>query len=312
MLSPTPPPQLPPPPPSRLILATPHSLQLTELAVIEALEALADPATEAGEWMAAYDLVEAGASLTLARQPAAGVCGEECRTLALAVADALDASDTDLAERLFAATAGGAPAPDLGAWLCGADGAGACVARPPPLPSTRPPGPPFVAETADAAQARRMMAQMKAAGMGGELFDRSSIEQTLAEVDAEEEAEEAADGAGGGGGGAGGKAGGGGQGPAAPAPLTEGLGGALDDLALDVAPPPHAGKGGTKRAARARAAAKRAAAAAAAASTAGGGGAAQGAVADAVGAARGWVAAAAAKARALATGRVGGGERGEL
>jgi len=246
--------------------------------------------------MAAYDLVEVGPALTLARQPGPGVCGVECRTLAMAVSDALDAADTDLAERLYAATAGGSPAPDLSTWLCGgADGGcGACDSKPPPLPPTRPPGPAFVPEAPDAAQARRMMAQMKAAGMGGELFDRASIEETLAAADEEEEAAGMSAAAA--------KQARNGKAAAADAPIIEGLGGALDEPALDFVPPPGVGEGAsaagdTKRAAQARVAAKKAA------GGGGGGGGGGGSVATA---ARGWAAAAAAKARALA-GRATGG-----
>ena len=294
--------------PSTLSLKHTHTrpapfFQLTELAVIEALEALADPAAEGGEWIATFDLEEAGPALTLSRQGSPGVCGVECRTLAMAAGDALDAMDTDLAERLFAATADGSPAPDLGAWLCGAEGSGACVGKAPPLPPGRLAGPAFQPEAPEAAQARRMMAQMRAAGMGGELFDRSSIEETLAAVDAEEAEEEEEEGLGGMGGV------GAGAGAAAPPPRTEGLGGILDDLPEGLAPPVvGGGKGATKRAAQARAAAKKAAAAAAAAAGGGGGGGASpssGGVGAALGAARGWAAAAAAKARALAAGRAG-------
>jgi hypothetical protein len=267
--------------------------QLTELAVIEALEGLADPESEAGEWTAAFDLVEKGTALTLARQPSPGVCGVECRTLAMAVADVLDASDTDLAERLFAATAGrrGVAAPDVSAWLCGAEGSGACVAKPPPLPPTRPAGPAFQPEAPDAAQARRMMAQMRAAGLGGELYDRNSIEDTLAELDAEEEAAEQGKGegkttakkegaapvraptSGGGGGG------------------VEGMGGVLDE------PPAVAAAALEKLSGKA-------------AAGGGGGGRGGGGASAAVDAARGWAASAAARAKAMAGRVVGGGGGG--
>ena len=159
--------------------ATPAS-PLTEVKIIDALEKLTDATTEEGEWMATIDLVEDGTKLTVVQHPTPGVCGAECKTVAMAASSVLDAVDTDLGELLWRQP--GATAAGVAAWLC-REATSACAKPPPPLPPTRPPGPPFEPEDEQAAQMRRTMASLKAAGMGGTLYDRASVLNQLKDED---------------------------------------------------------------------------------------------------------------------------------
>jgi len=80
--------------------ATPAA-PFTEGALIDALERLTQPTADEGEWIASIDLVEDGKRLRVVEMGALGVCGQECKTAAMAAAAVLDAVDTDLAEELW-------------------------------------------------------------------------------------------------------------------------------------------------------------------------------------------------------------------
>ena len=159
--------------------ATPAS-PLTEVKIIDALEKLTDASTEEGEWMATIDLVEDGTKLRVVQHPTPGVCGAECKTVAMAASSVLDAVDTDLGELLWRQP--GATPAGVAAWLC-REATSACAKPAPTLPPTRPAGPAFEPEDEQAAQMRRTMASLKAAGMGGTLYDRASVLKQLNDDD---------------------------------------------------------------------------------------------------------------------------------
>merc|ERR1712060_267297 len=69
----------------------------TEDEILTLITSLADCETVDGEWLHAYDLVESDSSLSIKRMPVAGVCGVECKTMALACSKVLNEVDAELA-----------------------------------------------------------------------------------------------------------------------------------------------------------------------------------------------------------------------
>lgn len=76
-------------------------MQLDELAVIEILEHITNPAKDQGEWIAKVDLVESGDQLLVVEQTELGDCGVECKTAQRAAEEIVGDHDTDLAEELW-------------------------------------------------------------------------------------------------------------------------------------------------------------------------------------------------------------------
>lgn len=76
-------------------------MQLAEMAVIELMEHITNPAKDQGEWIAKIDLVESGDKLLLEEQNELGDCGVECKTVQRAAEEIVGDNDTDLAEELW-------------------------------------------------------------------------------------------------------------------------------------------------------------------------------------------------------------------
>ena len=185
-------------PPSRFKRAPLAKGVLTEAEILDAVESMADPDADAGEWLAHLDLevVDGGKKLKLKNMGERGKCGTRCRTVAMAVADSLEGADTDLAERLWRGGREAGPE-EVAKWLC-KEATSACLGTPPPpLPAARAAAlakelsaEPFAPESADDAQLRTMMASMKGSGMGGQMFDRNSVMKSLKEGDEDDDEEE--------------------------------------------------------------------------------------------------------------------------
>ena len=177
------------PPPSRFGRAPVPKGAPTEAEILDAVEGMADPSADAGEWLTHFDLeVKRNSKLKLKDMGTRGKCGERCRTVAMAVADSLEGTDTDLAERLWRGGVEASP-DEVARWLC-REATGVCSSSsaPPPLPAARAAAlgrdltkNPFEPESAEDAQLRQMMASMKQQGMGGQMFDRQSVLKSLKE-----------------------------------------------------------------------------------------------------------------------------------
>lgn len=159
---------------------------------------MADPDSDAGEWLSHFDLEIVDKRLKLKDVGERGKCGSRCRTVAMAAADCLAGADTDLAERLWRGGAEAGPE-EVARWLC-SEATSACVDPPPPLPAARAAAlerellaEPFSPESADDAQLRQMMASMKQQGMGGQMFDRQSVLKSLKEDDDDDDGDDDAE-----------------------------------------------------------------------------------------------------------------------
>ena len=178
--------------PSRFKRPPPAKGTLTEAEILEAVEAMADPDAESGEWLAHFDLEVKNEKLKIKDMGERGKCGARCRTVAMAVADCLSGADTDLAERLWRGGSA-AEAEEVAKWLCREE-TGVCTDSPPSLPAARAAAlerellaEPFAPESSEDAQLRQMMASMKQQGMGGQMFDRQSVLKSLKEEDEDED-----------------------------------------------------------------------------------------------------------------------------
>lgn len=78
-----------------------HLLQLSEIRILEIVEAMSNPAKDEGEWIAKTDLKESGSKLKLVEHEQRGKCESECKTIQRAVEDILEEFDTDIAEKLW-------------------------------------------------------------------------------------------------------------------------------------------------------------------------------------------------------------------
>lgn len=192
-------------PPSRFRKAPPAKGFLTEAEILDLIEAMADPDTDAGEWLTHFDFeIKRGSKVTLKDKGERGKCGSRCRTVAMAAADCLEGTDTDLAERLWRGGAQAGPE-EVAKWLCREETSACSSANSnAQLPATRARAlareiedSPFSPESSEDAQMRQMMSSMKAQGMGGQMFDRQSVLKSLKEDGEDEEDEEEEEGAGG-------------------------------------------------------------------------------------------------------------------
>ncbi|KAK9833297.1 hypothetical protein WJX81_004369 [Elliptochloris bilobata] len=145
--------------------------KLSEATIQDMVERMADPAKDEGEWVAKIDLVEDGSRLRLKEMPQVGKCGAECKTVQRVASELLQDHDTDMAEHLFQAKQTRA---QFSNWLC-YEASAACAAKPPLLPAGRAPGPAFEVLDPKEAELEKMLAGMKDAGLGGQVYDRESI-----------------------------------------------------------------------------------------------------------------------------------------
>jgi hypothetical protein len=192
-------------PPSRFRKTPTAKGSLTEAEILDLVEAMADPDTDAGEWLTHFDFeIKGGSKVTLKDKGERGKCGSRCRTVAMAAADCLEGTDTDLAERLWRGGAQAGPE-EVAKWLCREETSACSSANSnAQLPATRARAlareiedSPFSPESSEDAQMRQMMSSMKAQGMGGQMFDRQSVLKSLKEDGEDEEDEEEEEGAGG-------------------------------------------------------------------------------------------------------------------
>lgn len=148
--------------------------------LITHVESMCDPDTDAGEWINRIDLREKGPWLLLMDMKQIGECGVECRTVAKACEEVMGDRDTDLAEHIVATSPSFS---DLSAWLCsGKDGV--CEYDVPEMPKDRPTGPAFKALTAEELQLRDTTRTMKQQGLSGQVFDRDTLQEQLAKLEA--------------------------------------------------------------------------------------------------------------------------------
>jgi hypothetical protein len=145
--------------------------KVSEMALLEVVESLANPVKEQGEWINKIDLVEEGSKLSLVEQDQVGECNSECKTVAKAAEEIIGEHDTDLAEELWKGNKNRA---QLTKWLC-YELTNSCKTKPPPLPKDRKPGPTFKEMDEKDLQMQRLMANMKESGLGGTMYDRDTI-----------------------------------------------------------------------------------------------------------------------------------------
>eukprot|EP00210_Caulerpa_lentillifera_P006643 g6346.t1 len=141
------------------------------------LEKVCDPETEEGEWIGTFDLVESGSELKLVEQETIGFCESECRTIARACSDLIEEFDYSLSEALYANDVHEAKLIQRFCFKV----SDVCAKPTPPLPENRPEGPPFIPMTEDDYKMKKMMEQMKAMGLGGQVFDQDSAREFIAE-----------------------------------------------------------------------------------------------------------------------------------
>jgi hypothetical protein len=168
----TPSPPLPPPPPKK-------PLQLEEADIIEKLERICSPTDDAGEWATRVDFVESsgGRVLKVVDTGSSSRCNAECSTAARACERAFgDSADlSDVSEQLYLQRR---TASSIADEVCGEEGDGegkACSAPAPALPKDRPAGPRHEPMSERDASVAKMMRQLKASGMGGQMFDREAL-----------------------------------------------------------------------------------------------------------------------------------------
>eukprot|EP00879_Flechtneria_rotunda_P006594 GHRR01006929.1.p1 GENE.GHRR01006929.1~~GHRR01006929.1.p1 ORF type:complete len:317 (+),score=90.33 GHRR01006929.1:203-1153(+) len=145
--------------------------KLHESDIIEFLEKMCDPSKPDGKWITNYDIQESGDALKLVDMGQQGKCDTECATIARAcsqISDALDLSD--LSEALFLGKSRSALA-QLACYKT----TNVCTSKPPPVPKDRPLGPAHQPMSADEIQREQMMASMKAAGLGGQMYNRDDM-----------------------------------------------------------------------------------------------------------------------------------------
>lgn len=139
------------------------------------LERSCDTARPEGKWVTHYDIVEDGDRLKLVDTGKPSRCNTECATIARACSEISDAADlSDLSEALFLGKSRSA----LTQLVC-YESTRVCSTKPPPVPKTRKPGPKHEPMSEEEAQREQLMASMKAAGLGGQMFSRDDIAAQL-------------------------------------------------------------------------------------------------------------------------------------
>lgn len=164
----------------------PHQ-KLSESDIIEHLEQMCDPSKPEGQWISHYDIVEKGTELKLVDTGKPSKCNVECMTIARACAQVADELDlSDLSEALFK----GAKRSALSSEACH-ESTDVCRKKPPPVPKDRKLGPAHVPMSAEELQREQMMASMKAAGLGGQMFSRDDVMSQLGGLTGEDTSSQA-------------------------------------------------------------------------------------------------------------------------
>ncbi|KAI8476629.1 MAG: hypothetical protein J3K34DRAFT_243017 [Monoraphidium minutum] len=146
---------------------------LEEGELMERLEKLCNPRGSEGDWMRRLDMVEEGGAIKLEDMGQIGKPTTETSTIARACAMVSDEVDlADLSEALFL----GKTRAQLTQMAC-YDMTNACKKKPPPLPEDRKDGPEFEAMDPEDAKKEQLMAKLKEAGLGGQMYDRESLGQ---------------------------------------------------------------------------------------------------------------------------------------
>jgi hypothetical protein len=162
---------------------------LTEVAVLDVMEALCNPREKAGRWTRSVDLVERRRRLVMRAQDGVQECKVECATVALACEAVVEAVGvTELAEAAFKlaneAAAAGKPfsKKSFSAWMCAPGGpARVCDRKAPDVPASRPKGPPFLAKEGKDLEIEDMMANMKVPGM--KMYQRDELKEMYSDDD---------------------------------------------------------------------------------------------------------------------------------
>lgn len=149
--------------------------RVDESAIIENLELACNPAKPDGAWITHYDMVEDGDRIKLVDTQQASKCNTECATIARACSQVTDSLDlSDLSEALYSGKSRSA----LTQLAC-YEMSNACRVKPPPVPKDRAPGPAHTPMSAGEAEREAMMARMKAAGLGGQMYNREDLMQQM-------------------------------------------------------------------------------------------------------------------------------------
>ncbi|KAI8467721.1 MAG: hypothetical protein J3K34DRAFT_30973 [Monoraphidium minutum] len=153
--------------------------KLEESDIIDKLEGLCNAATPGGEWARTLDMVEKGDAIEIRDMGKVGRHTTETSTIARACADVSDGLDlSDLSEALYK----GKTRAQLTQLAC-YEMSGACNKKPPAVPEDRPAGPAFAALSEGELERERMMAQMAAAGLGGQMYDRDSLKREMGDME---------------------------------------------------------------------------------------------------------------------------------
>ncbi|RRT61132.1 hypothetical protein B296_00023536 [Ensete ventricosum] len=135
--------------------------KVSEFQIIEIAENICNLKKEEADWILQIDVVEKGDELELVEQGIEGQCNSECKTIEHACQEIMGYSDTDVAEYVFSAR----PSIDqLVKFLC-KDLSKACSVKPPPVPTDRVPGEPFIAKSSKEAEMEKILKSME--GMPG-------------------------------------------------------------------------------------------------------------------------------------------------
>jgi len=144
---------------------------MREADILDMLEGMCDPDAEGGDWITYIDLQEDGTKLRLVDMPRPRECESECRTIARSCADLLEKADlVELSEALWS----GNRRAHVQQVLC-YDQTRACAKKTPPMPEDRPVGAPYKALEPEDLNLRDTMRRMRAAGMGGTLYNRDDM-----------------------------------------------------------------------------------------------------------------------------------------
>jgi hypothetical protein len=174
---------------------------VTEVAVLDAMEALCNPREKVGRWMRSIDLKERGRKLKMEAQKGVQECSKECATISMACEEVVEAvGTTELAENAFKfykeAKAAGMPVNErkVKAWLCVKGGPGGACDRPTPkLPADRPKGPEFSAKGDKDLQVEDMLANMNHPGM--KMYNKDELQDMYPDDDDDTDESAFADGA---------------------------------------------------------------------------------------------------------------------
>ena len=153
--------------------------KLGEEPILELLEDICEPESDNGEWINKVDVVGSRGVLRLKRKSQPGKCGKECKAVVQVCEDTrLQAGESDIAEKLFRGhyTSSGK---EFAAALCNKM-TDACK-RPTKELKKKRADEPFQAVDSKDWEAKKLQKKMKSMGMGGQIYDRDSIQQMVSE-----------------------------------------------------------------------------------------------------------------------------------